>query len=243
MLNPDPALVAGVAAAAVLAVGNARLQASVAEQLADLSASRRRLVAAVEAQRRRLQTDVADRIVPKLEDVARAIPMTPEGATSRLQAEVAGIIDQLRDLAAGVGPTDVAIYGLPHGLRSLAAQCPLRVTVSIDAPGIVGDMAATAFFVSAEGLANASKHAHATRAWVDVRVTQDELLVEIRDDGVGGAVVAAGSGLGGLRERLGERGGSLEIRAANEGGVRLLARLPLQSRVERIAISDLVRTA
>ena len=228
----DPALVAGVAAAAVLAVGNARLQASVAEQLADLSASRRRLVAAVEAQRTRLQTDVADRIVPKLEDVARAIPMTPEGATGRLHAEVAGIIEQLRDLAAGVGPTDVAIHGLPHALRSLVAQCPLRVTVSIDAPAIVGDMAATAFFVAAEGLANASKHAHATRAWVDVRVTRDELLVEIRDDGVGGAVVAAGSGLGGLRERLWERGGSIAISVATEGGVRLARTPPASAPLE-----------
>jgi hypothetical protein len=239
----DPALVAGVAAVAVLAVGNARLQAAVAEQLADLSASRGRLVTAVEAQRTRLQTDVADRIAPKLEDVARAIPGTPVAATGHLHAEVAMIIEQLQDLAAGVGPTDVAIHGLPHALRSLAAQCPLEVTVSIDTPGVVGDMAATAFFVVAEGLANASKHAHATRAWVDVRVARDELLVDIRDDGVGGAVVAAGSGLGGLRERLRERGGSIEIRVANEGGVRLVARLPLQPRIGQIPITDLVGTA
>jgi signal transduction histidine kinase len=78
---------------------------------------------------------------------------------------------------------------------------------------------------------------------VDVRVTRDELLVEIRDDGVGGAVVAAGSGLGGLRERLWERGGAIEIRVATEGGVRLVARLPLQPRIRQIAITDLVGTA
>ena len=93
----------------------------------------------------------------------------------------------------------------------------------------LADVAATAFFVSAEGLANASKHAHATRAWVEVRRTGDDVVVDVRDNGIGGAVAAPGSGLEGLSDRLRARGGTIEIGAADEGGVRLVARLPVRA--------------
>ena len=175
--------------------------------------------------------------------MARAIPESIGPEADRLRAAVGEIDSQLRALAAGVGPTDVAIHGLPQAIRSLANQCAIPVSVVVDAPGIDGDLAATAFFVAAEGLANASKHAHATRAWVEVRRTDDEVVIEVRDDGIGGAVAAPGSGLDGLAERMRARDGRLEIVSADEGGVRLIARLPVPRHARQAALTDLARTA
>ena len=239
----DPGLVEGVAAAAALAIGNVRLNAELGQQVADLSASRRRLVAAVEEQRQRLQADVADRIIPTLGIVAQCISDAGGVESERLRREVTSIGGQLRDLAAGVGPTDVAIRGLSSALRSLAAQSPIPVSVSMDTPVLKGDPAATVFFVVSEGLANASKHAHASRAWVEVHQVVDDLVVEVRDDGIGGAVVVPGSGLEGLADRVGARGGSLEIQSADEGGVRLIARLPVGRSQHPTPVSDPARTA
>lgn len=241
--DTDASLADGVAAAAALAIGNARLYAAVNGQVANISASRRRLVTAVETQRSRLQGDVADRIAPKLEDVARAIPESIGPDADRLRAAVEEIDSQLRALAAGIGPTDVAIHGLPQAIRSLANQCAIPVAVAVDAPGIDGDLAATAFFVAAEGLANASKHARASEAWVEVHRTGNEVVIEVRDDGIGGALAAPGSGLDGLDERVRARDGMLEIGTSREGGVRLTARLPVPRHARQAVFTDLARTA
>ena len=228
----DPILADGVAAAAELALGNARLHAATRRQLADLEASRERLIAAAESERQRIRRELDEGAMRRLASVREAIMASVALGPERepLLEHAGSVMRQLEELADGLGPASALEGGLEPALRRLAAES--SVPAEADAP--VGRLPplveATAFFVCSEGLANVAKHASASRASIRVHGLDGRLIVEVLDDGVGGATPSPGSGLDGLRQRVETTGGRLTIEDRREGGTRLLAELPIDRR-------------
>ncbi|HJX43981.1 MAG TPA: ATP-binding protein, partial [Geodermatophilus sp.] len=141
-------------------------------------------------------------------------------------AELAGALDELRELARGIYPVLLTDAGLGPALVSLAERCPVPAVVgTVPARRWADAVEQTCYFVVSEALANAAKHAGATQVVVEVRETGDGLCVEVGDDGVGGAD-AGGSGLRGLADRVATLGGELSVRSPRGGGTRVVARVP-----------------
>jgi signal transduction histidine kinase len=232
----DPALVVSVAAAARLALSNARLQAEVRERVVDLAASRRRIVEAGDAQRRRVERDLRDGAERRLARVGELVAAAHDHADGSADAlfgtveeEVRGARAELRDFAQGIRPRALSEGGLAAALPELAARSavPVRLDVAVDrhSPAVE----AAAYFVCSEALANVAKHAGATHATVRARESDGELVLTVTDDGSGGAD-ASGSGLRGLADRVEALGGRLAVRAGAAGGSELEARLPVSGR-------------
>jgi signal transduction histidine kinase len=150
-----------------------------------------------------------------------------EAALEQVQA---GLRD-LRELAAGIHPSALTDLGLAAALKALAARSPLVVEVG-PVPGgrLPPSVETTAYFLVAEALTNAAKHARCESAVVGVRLEDGCAVVEVRDDGVGGADLAAGSGLRGMSDRVVALGGTLELDSPSGEGTRIEARLALDGR-------------
>jgi signal transduction histidine kinase len=237
-LLDDPGLVASVASALRLAVENERLHAEVEAQLTEVRASRARIVAAGDAERKRVERDLHDGAQQRIVSLTLALRLArqrlgadidPGADASLAQAsgDAKAALAELRELARGIHPQILTEAGLASAVDSLADRCPVDVSVEIDrsvrfAPAVE----AAAYFVVSEALANVTKYAGATRASIRTTWLNEELTVEITDDGVGGADPASGSGLRGLGDRLSAINGSLEIFSPRGGGTRLLARIP-----------------
>ena len=236
----DPVLADGVAAAAELALGNARLHAATRRQVADLEASRERLIAAAEAERQRIRRELDDGAMRRLATVREALMASVALGPERqpLLEHASSVMGQLAELSDGLGPASALADGLGPALTRLAAES----SVSAVAHGPVGRLPAlveaTAFFVCSEGLANVAKHAQASRVSIQAREVDGRLFVEVVDDGVGGATASPGSGLDGLRQRVETTGGRLTIEDRREGGTRLLAELPIDRRAGLQLVMD-----
>ena len=240
VLREDPALVGSVMAVLRLAVENERLDGELQAQLEEVRASRARLVVAAEDERRRIERDLHDGAQQRLVAVTLAIQQarqaasasaSPDEVDARLTAaadELQGAIDDLRELARGIHPALLEDEGLPAAVTALArrAGLPVETRVELDRrlPRLVE---ATAYFTVAEALTNATRHARATRAVVDIRVVGDRLEVVVEDDGVGGADPTQGTGLRGLADRLASVDGQLAIDSRAGGGTKLRAGIPL----------------
>jgi signal transduction histidine kinase len=231
----DPGLVEAVAAAARLAASNARLQAEVRAQVSELQESRRRLVRAGDEERRRLEQRLregAERRLVALEHVlegaAGNTSRTRIGEIERARGQLARALADLHDLAGGLHPRALTEQGLAAALASLARRSPVPVELTVPAVRLPAEVEGAAYFICSEALANVAKYASASR--VVVRVTADDraALVEIVDDGVGGADPAQGSGLRGLADRAEALGGALRLESPPGGGTRLSAELPLR---------------
>jgi signal transduction histidine kinase len=135
----------------------------------------------------------------------------------------------LRDLARGIHPAILSEAGLGPALRALARESTIPTACDVEVPATLPEpVAAAAYFVAAEALTNVAKYAGATHATLTAAVNEDELRLEVTDDGRGGADPAAGSGLRGLDDRVAALGGRLEIHSPPGGGTRVTASLPLQ---------------
>jgi signal transduction histidine kinase len=145
-------------------------------------------------------------------------------------------LNELRELARGIHPAILTARGLAPAIGALADRVPLPVDVEVAVderyPPAVE---AAAYFLVAEALTNVAKYAQATLAQVEVHRTGHELVVTVVDDGVGGADMAAGSGLRGLQDRLSAVDGTLAIESPPGGGTRLRATLP--AGIEQAAVS------
>ena len=216
----DPEVRAAVTMAVELAAHNARLRTDLADQLAGVDASRRRLLDAALRERRdlgsRVEVDV-ERPLGRLADEVAVIG--GEGNDwravehlARAGRELTIARTEIADLATGLFPRLLAAEGLAAALRELAARSPVPVDLDVT-DGLTGGNAvdATIYFVSAEALANAARHAKASRLQVTVTLEDDAIEVVIVDDGSGGADLARGSGLRGLRDRVEARGGTLGL--------------------------------
>jgi signal transduction histidine kinase len=239
-LREEPKLVEAVAAAARLALVNARLHAEVRAQLETVQESRARIVAAADEERRRIERDLHDgaqqRLVAlalELRSVQRQIGDSGDPEMQRLLSSTADelqvAVEELRDLAQGIHPGILTQGGLAHALEALAARAPLPVTVDATPERFSPELEATAYFVACEALTNVVKHAGASRASIDARRANGLLVIEVADDGSGGAEQGAGSGLRGLTDRVEARGGRLLVESAPGSGTRVRGELPCVS--------------
>ena len=240
-LRDDPGLISAAVAAVRLSVENERLQAEVRAQLDAVRASSARLVGAEDAARRRMERDLHDgaqqRLVSlriSLELLRRRLGADADAATlAELEAatvEARTAIDELRELARGIHPAVLTESGLVPALESLAERSamPTRIEAALDGR-VPPEVEATAYFVVAEALTNTAKYAGAGHAVVRVRRAADVLVVEVEDDGSGGADASRGSGLRGLEDRVAALGGSLQVSSPPGGGTTIVVELPCGS--------------
>ena len=136
-------------------------------------------------------------------------------------------MENLGQLAHGLHPRVLSEAGLEGALAALARDFPVPVDLKVTTAQLPPGLAAAAYFVCAEALVNAAKHAAAARVAVTVSASQDRLRVEITDDGLGGADPGRGSGLRGLADRVETFGGTLQLESHQGRGTRLAAEIPL----------------
>jgi signal transduction histidine kinase len=238
-LDDDPELVAAVAATAAIALDDARLQAESQDRLAELRASRERIVAASDAERRRLERNLHDGAQQRLVSVAlqlrmiqtriRADPALAEQLVSSASDELSQSLEELRELARGIHPA-VLNHGLQAALKSLASRASVPTSVSFGSPERLPEpVELAAYFVACEALANVAKYAQATQATVRVSRRDGLAVIEIADDGVGGADESAGTGLQGLADRVAALDGTLRILSPPGAGTVVTAELPCAS--------------
>ena len=215
-----------------------------AEARAALEESRARIVATADATRRRIGRDLHDspqqRLVAvtlRLRAAEAAVP--PEAPELKAQlahavAELTGVVDELRQIASGIHPAALAQGGLKPALRALARRSavPPRLDIRIDGR-LPGQTELAAYYVVAEALTNAARHASASEVHVQVDVRGDVLGIEVRDDGCGGATFSHGSGLVGIKDRVETLGGHLSLRSPPGAGTIVAITLPLGHASER----------
>jgi signal transduction histidine kinase len=235
-LHDEPELLDPVSAGAGIALENGRLQVELRARLEELKGSRGRVIEAGQQERQRLERNLHDGAQQRLIALSLELGMLGEGlganpdARTRLdqaRGEIALSLEELRDVARGIHPAVVSGHGLAVALESLAAQAPLPVRLAVELEGRVQErVEVAAYYVVSESLANIGKHAEATSATVDVARANGELVVEIVDDGVGGADSERGTGLRGLADRVEALGGRLRVWTPRGGGTRVRAEIP-----------------
>jgi signal transduction histidine kinase len=206
-------------------------------QVSELEGARSRIIAAADAERRRIERDLHDGAQQRLVALSLTLRMAESRAEKdpeaqeliRSAGEEAGLaLKELRDLARGIHPAILTNRGLAAALDDLAGRATVPVEV-LESPRerLPDQVEAAAYFVVSECLANVGKHAQASSATVSVRAQDRQLLVEVRDDGTGGADVENGHGIQGLRDRVGALGGLLAVESPPGAGTRVLATIPL----------------
>jgi signal transduction histidine kinase len=239
-LRDEPKLVEAVAAAARLALVNARLHAEVRAQLETVQESRARIVTAQDEERRRIERDLHDgaqqRLVAlalELRSAQRTLGAESDPDVDRLLASTADelqvAVEELRELAHGIHPGTLTQAGLASALEALAARMPLPVAVEATPERLAPDVEATAYFIACEALTNVVKHARASKATIGARRDDGTLVIEVWDDGVGGAEQSNGSGLRGLADRVEAHGGRLSVESVPGSGTRVMGVIPCGS--------------
>ncbi len=236
-LGERPDLLDSVIAAAGLAIEIARLRVEVRRQLAEVEASRARIVTAGFDERRRLERDLHDGAQQRLVSIGLGLRHVqgqlepgsrPAEALDATVQELSRAIEELRELARGVRPMGLD-DGLARALRELAARSRLRVQVDATDERFEDRIETAAYFVASEALANAAKHAGASRVRVDAGRENGSLVLTVTDDGVGGAVPSDGSGLAGIGDRVAALGGSVSVSSPPGAGTVVTMRLPCAS--------------
>jgi signal transduction histidine kinase len=235
----DPGLLEAVTAAAQLAAANARLRAEVRARVEEVAASRRRILAVRDEERRRLERRLHDGAEARLGELAvtlrrgrgSAAGQQTRDQIARAEDQLGRTREELGRLAQGLHPRALAEHGLAGALAVLAKDLPLPVEIKVTGNQLPEQVAAVAYFVCAEALANTAKHAAASRATVAVAASEGRVRIEIADDGVGGADHRRGSGLRGLADRVETLGGTLQVQSVPGGGTHLAAEIPLSGEV------------
>jgi signal transduction histidine kinase len=238
-LDGEPELLDGVAAAAAIALENARLHAELRARLEELRGSRARIVEAGDSERRRLERNLHDGAQQRLVGVVLQLqllrsriqsdPTTAEELAAAATDELAQSLQELRELARGLHPA-VLEHGLDAALRALAARSAVPTTVAYESTATLSEpVALAAYFVASEAFANVAKYAHATAVAVRVSDGDGTVTIEIADDGVGGADDSRGTGLRGLADRVDALGGTLRVVSPRGGGTTVSAELPCGS--------------
>jgi signal transduction histidine kinase len=204
----------------------------------ELQRSRQRIVSTQDEARRRLERDLHDGAQQRLVALSLDLRMARDRATAAGDVELTGRLDtaeqelarslaELRELARGIHPAILTQNGLGAALRSLAERSAVPVELRFAADRrYPAEVEATAYFTVSEALANVAKHAAASRVVVAVDEADDRLSIEVRDDGVGGAVFDGGSGLRGLSDRVEAVGGRVDVRSVSGAGTVIHAVMP-----------------
>jgi signal transduction histidine kinase len=200
-------------------------------EVAQLRASRGRLIDASDAARRDIERDLHDGVQPRLVALllnvsmarrARQFDQSP-AVLDEIEHELRQILNDIRALASGILPPALTDLGLEAAVTELTGRLPFRVEVSVPAERLPTRAEVTAYFVIAEALTNAAKHAEATKVNVSVSVRGDRVTVEVADDGRGGANAAGGTGLLGLADRVDTLDGHLSVASPNGTGTTVYA--------------------
>jgi signal transduction histidine kinase len=212
-----------------------------AENLAELTASRSRVVAAADETRRRIERDLHDgaqqRLVSlglALRSVQTALPPqlgALEGELARVAEGLASVQADLREMARGIHPAVLARGGLAPALKTLARRSTVPVQLDVRAERRMPErVEVAAYYVVAEALTNAAKHAHASVVHIDAEAADGALRLCVRDDGTGGADPVQGTGLIGLKDRVEALGGTITVHSPVGAGTSLHVELPLADR-------------
>jgi PAS domain S-box-containing protein len=211
-----------------------------AESRAALAASRARIVAAADETRRRIERDLHDgtqqRLVSlglELRAAQAAVPSQLselEGELSHIAEGLAGVLEELQEISRGIHPAILSRGGLGPALKTLARRSAVPVELELRAERRPPErVEVAAYYAVAEALTNAAKHAHASVVHVELDTSDAILRLAIRDDGIGGADPAQGSGLVGLGDRIEALGGTLKLASPAGRGTALLIEIPVES--------------
>ena len=210
-----------------------------AESRSELAASRRRIVAASDDARRRIERDLHDGTQQRLVSLGLAARMAeaevaagrgdPQAQLARIAAGLADAVAELQELSRGIHPAILSEGGLGPALRTLARRSAVPVDLEVTTDARCPEpIEIAAYYVASEALANAMKHAQASSVEMSLGLRDGSLLLSVRDDGVGGADPARGSGLAGLADRVEALGGSIHVYSAAGAGTHITAQLPLE---------------
>jgi signal transduction histidine kinase len=209
-----------------------------AESRAELAASRARIVLAGDEVRQRIERNLHDSTQQRLVALALSVRTARArvGIDPALAAELDRIasiadeaVEELRDIARGLHPAVLERGGLGPALRALERRSAVPVELSVEVPGRLPEpLEIAAYYIVSEAITNTAKYARATVIEVVARADESELTLAVRDDGVGGADPAGGSGLIGLRDRVEALGGTLEIASPRGQGTTLTMRMPIR---------------
>jgi signal transduction histidine kinase len=236
-LGDEPGLVRSVCAAAALALENERLQAELRARLEQLRASRARIVDAADEERRRIERNLHDGTQQRLVSISMALglaqaklasdPAAAGAVFGEARRGLSAALEELRELSHGIHPGILTERGLAAALDELALRSSVPVQLGIaDIDRLPERIEAAAYYVVSEALANIAKHAHATRARVRVKKADGKVLLEVADDGIGGADADRGSGLRGLTDRVDALGGRLRLSSPPGQGTIVKAEIP-----------------
>jgi signal transduction histidine kinase len=209
-----------------------------AESRAELDASRARIVATADATRRRIERDLHDGAQQRLVSLAlevRAVQASVPPELGELRVELsrvaeghADVLEELREIAQGIHPAILVDDGLGPALRMLARRSPIPVELDLQAENRLSEQVeVAAYYVVSEALANVAKHACASVAHVAIEAGDEMLRVAVRDNGLGGADPALGSGLLGLKDRAEAIGGRVSLESPPGAGTSLRVELPV----------------
>jgi GAF domain-containing protein len=214
-----------------------------AESRSELAASRRRIVAASDETRRQIERNLHDGTQQRLVSLGLAVRaaeanLPPE--RDDLRAQLSGVatglvaaVEDLQEISRGIHPAILSKGGLAPALQTLAHRSAIPVDLDITTDVRLAEpIEVAAYFVASEALANAAKHSDATRIDVSLERRDGNLLLSVRDDGVGGADAARGSGIVGLNDRVEALGGSLRVDSSPGEGTQIIAQLPLDLELE-----------
>jgi signal transduction histidine kinase len=235
-LQDEPELLEAVSAAAGIALDSARVHAELAARLDELRGSRVRVIEAGQRERQRLERNLHDGAQQRL--VALSLDLTmlkkrldadPEASTrvDHARSEIALSLEELRDVARGLHPAVVSGHGLAVALESLVARAPVPVRLDVELDGRLPEpLEVAAYYLVSESLANIGKHAQASSATISVARHNGDVVIEIVDDGIGGADTERGSGLRGLADRVEALDGRLRVWTPPGEGTRVRAEMP-----------------
>jgi signal transduction histidine kinase len=229
----DGPLLQGALGASRMALENARLQGDLQEQLKETRASRARIVEAGLAERKQLERNLHDGAQQRLLGLAAQISAArvsttdPEAATSmeRFSAELLEALSELRALARGILPPVLEQSGIAAAAEGVIEHVPIPVLLEAEVGRFPAAIEATAYFVISEALTNTVKHAQAGRVEVIMSQEHQVLLIQVKDDGRGGAD-PRGAGLAALADRVATLGGTLVVASPPGEGTHLRASLP-----------------
>jgi signal transduction histidine kinase len=238
-LSENPALLDAVSSAAGLALENERLLAELRAQLDEVRDSRARLVEASVTERRRLERNLHDGAQQRLvtlslhlrmaQETLHENPLAAEAMLEGVGDDLKQALEELRELARGLHPAVLTDRGLAPALQSLANRSPFPVEIAgVPALRLPEPVESALYYVVAETLTNAAKHSGATEGRVELSTTPEMVVVEIRDNGSGGANLSSGTGLRGLADRIEALGGELRLQSHAGGGTVIRAELPLR---------------
>jgi signal transduction histidine kinase len=234
-LEDEPELLESVQAVAGIALENGRLHAELRARLEELRGSRARIVEAAQNERQLLERNLHDGAQQRLTALSLELSLLKgrlaadseaRAGIDQARREIAASLSELREVARGIHPAVVSGHGLAVALEQLAARAPLPVALRVEIEERLPEpLEVAAYYVVAETLTNIAKHAHAKTASIEVIKKPHELVVEVVDNGIGGADSERGSGLRGLADRVEALNGRLRVWTPRGGGTRVRAEI------------------